>query len=152
MRIRPNALKVLIVPFAMAAASLLVMGTGSVAKAAEPMKIQVVMQNMGFKVSGHAVTGELASIVIRNEDTTTHGFTSPLLNDAGVSIEGEGVQLKGKGVNSIHVGPGKSATVTFTKHSKSEPETMRYMFWCDMHPQMKGEVFVVETVGEIGGG
>ena len=110
------------------------------------------MQNTEFKVSGHAVTGELATIVIRNEDTTTHGFTSPLLNDAGVRIEGEGIQIKGKAINSIHVGPGKVATVTFTKHSRSEPETMRYVFWCDLHPQMKGEVFVVETVGEIGGG
>lgn len=29
---------------------------------------------------------------------------------------------------------------------------MRYVFWCDIHPNMKGELFVIETKGEIGGG
>ena len=29
---------------------------------------------------------------------------------------------------------------------------MRYVFWCDLHPEMKGELFIVETKVEIGGG
>ena len=39
MRLRPSALRVLVVPFSIAAVSLVLMGTGSFVKAAEPMKI-----------------------------------------------------------------------------------------------------------------
>jgi hypothetical protein len=43
-------------------------------------------------------------------------------------------------------------TLHFTKFSKEEPETQRFVFWCDLHPEMKGEIFVIETKGELGGG
>lgn len=116
------------------------------------MKIEVVITDQEFKVSGHTVAGELTEITVRNQGTMTHGFTSPLLNDVGVKVEGDAVALKGKGVNAYHVDAGKTMKIRFTKHSKSEPETMRYVFWCDIHPNMKGELFIVETRGEIGGG
>ena len=154
MKIGVHSLKALLVPMGLAAVALPSLGTdiSSIAQAAEPMKIQVTMTNKEFKVSGHTLPGELTEIVIRNQDTMTHGFTSPLLNDVGVKVEGEGVALKGKGINAYHVDPGKTMRIYFTKHSKSEPETMRYVFWCDLHPEMKGELFIVETKGEIGGG
>ena len=149
-----NSFKALLVPMGLAAVALPSLGTdiSSIAQAAEPMKIEVTMTSKEFKVSGHTLPGELTEIVIRNQDTMTHGFTSPLLNDVGVKVEGEGLALKGKGVNAYHVDPGKTMKIRFTKHSKSEPETMRYAFWCDLHPEMKGELFIVETKGEIGGG
>ncbi len=154
MKFGAHSFKALLVPMALAAVALPSLGTdiSSIAQAAEPMKIEVTMTNKEFKVSGHTLPGELTEIVIRNQDTMTHGFTSPLLNDVGVKVEGEGVALKGKGINAYHIEPGKVMRIYFTKHSKSEPETMRYVFWCDLHPEMKGELFIVETKGEIGGG
>ena len=160
MKIGAHSFKALLVPMGLAAVALPSLGTdiSSIAQAAEPMKIQVTMTNKEFKVSGHTLPGELTEIVIRNQDTMTHGFTSPLLNDVGVKVEGEGVALKGtgrrirEGINAYHLDPGKMMKIYFTKHSKSEPETMRYVFWCDLHPEMKGELFIVETKGEIGGG
>lgn len=154
MKFGAHSFKALLVPMALAAVALPSLGTdiSSIAQAAEPMKIEVTMTNKEFKVKGHTLPGELTEIVIRNQDTMTHGFTSPLLNDVGVKVEGEGVALKGKGINAYHVDPGKMMRIYFTKHSKSEPETMRYVFWCDLHPEMKGELFIVETKGEIGGG
>jgi hypothetical protein len=146
--------KPLLLGMALAVAGLtgLVASTQSVAQAAEPMKIEVVVTDQEFKVSGGTVAGELTEIVVRNQGTMTHGFTSPLLNDVGVKVEGDAVAIKGKGVNAYHVDAGKLMKIRFTKHSKSEPETMRYVFWCDIHPQMKGELLIVETKGEIGGG
>ncbi|TAJ24734.1 MAG: hypothetical protein EPO64_09155 [Nitrospirae bacterium] len=129
-----------------------VAGTASVVQAAEPMKIEVAITDQEFKVSGHTLVGELTEITVRNQGTMTHGFTSPLFNDVGVKVEGDAQALKVKGVNAYHVDPGKTMKIYFTKHSKSEPETMRYVFWCDIHPNMKGELFVIETKGEIGGG
>ncbi|MBI3603067.1 MAG: hypothetical protein HY205_01270 [Nitrospirae bacterium] len=147
-------LKPILIRVALAAVGLsgFVAGTASVVQAAEPMKIEVVVTDQEFKVSGHTLVGELTEITVRNQGTMTHGFTSPLLNDVGVKVEGDAHALKGKGVNAYHVDPGKTMKISFTRHSKSDPETMRYVFWCDIHPNMKGELFVIETKGEIGGG
>jgi len=154
MKVGAYAFTALLVPMALGAMTLPGLGTdtSTIAQAAEPMKIEVIITNKEFKVSGHTLPGELTEITVRNQDTMTHGFTSPLLNDVGVKMEGDGVALKGKGVNAYHVDSGKVMKIRFTKHSKSEPETMRYVFWCDLHPEMKGELFIVETKGEIGGG
>ncbi|MDE3018585.1 MAG: hypothetical protein KGI53_06170 [Nitrospirota bacterium] len=124
----------------------------SMALAAEPHKIEVVIKDKSYKVTGASMPGELTSITIRNEDTIEHGFTSPLLFDVPVKMEGEGVYLKGKGVRAYHIRAGKSITLTFTKGSTKDVETQRIPFWCDMHPDMKGELFLVETKGEVGGG
>ena len=138
--------------FAVAALPGLGTDTTSVAQAADKMKIEVVMKDKAYKVTGHTLPGSLTSIVLKNEDTMEHGFTSPLLDEVTVHAEGEGISLVGKGVTAYHVRPGKSLTLHFTKFSKEEPETQRFVFWCDLHPEMKGEIFVIETKGELGGG
>jgi len=130
----------------------LVTSTLGAGQSAAPMKIEVVMKDHAYKVTGHTLPGALTQIVIKNEDTVEHGFTSSLLNDVTVHAEGEGISLVGKGVKAWHVRPGKTLTLHFTQFSKEEPETQRFVFWCDMHPDMKGELFVVETKGEVGGG
>lgn len=154
MKIRAYTSTALLVPLALGAMTFTGLGTGTPisAQAAEPMKIEVTITNKEFKVSGHTLPGELTEIVVKNQDSMTHGFTSPLLNDVGVKVEGEGLAIRGKNVNAYHVDSGKMMKILFTKHSKSEPETMRYVFWCDLHPEMKGELFIVETKGELGGG
>nr|MBI3613580.1 hypothetical protein [Nitrospirota bacterium] len=122
------------------------------ALAAEAHKVEVVIKDKSYKVTGASMPGELTSITIRNEDTIEHGFTSPLLFDVPVRMDGEGVYLVGKGVRAYHIRPGKAITLYFTKGSTKDVETQRIPFWCDMHPEMKGEVFLVETKGEVGGG
>ncbi len=154
MRIRGQAIKPLLVGMALAAISMLglVASTPDTVQAQGPMKIEVVMKDGAYKVSGHTVAGALTQIVIKNEDTIEHGFTSPLLDEVTVRAEGEGIALEGKGVKAYHICPGKTLTLNFTKFSKEEPETQRFVFWCDLHPNMKGELFIVETKGEVGGG
>jgi len=128
------------------------MGLVASAQAADAKKIEVVIKDKSYKVTGHTLPGELTQILIKNEDTIEHGFTSPLLFDVPVKMEGEGVYLKGKGVRAYHIRPGKSITLTFTKGSTKDVETQHIPFSCDLHPDMKGEFFVVETKGEVGGG
>ncbi|MBM4133527.1 MAG: hypothetical protein FJ245_07145 [Nitrospira sp.] len=127
-------------------------GASTAQAAGDPMKIEIVIKDKAYKVSGHTLPGELTTVLIRNDDAIEHGFTSPLLFDVPVKMEGEGVYLKGKGVRAYHIRPGKSITLTFTKGSTKDMETQRLPFWCDMHPDMKGEVYIVETRGEVGGG
>lgn len=93
---------------------------------------------------------------IRNEDSVTHGFASTLFKDLPVRME-NGKEVKGKNFRSFHVDPGQTMKLYFsTAPSKFGPaggaESLRYALWCDIHPEVKGEVYIIETRGEIGGG
>jgi len=128
-------------------------GLHSSGLAADPeMKIEVTMTNKEYQVKGHTMPGTLTAIVLKNNDTVTHGFSSNLFKDVQVRKEGDASEVKAKGLRSFHLDPGKTATLYFTKGHSAERETMQYPFWCDIHANMKGEFLVVETTGEIGGG
>lgn len=116
------------------------------------MTIQVVIKNMGFHVMGYGREGNPTSIVVRNEDGVTHGFYSPLFKEVPVRLEGDGYQITGKDGPAFRVDPGKTMTLHFTKGSATAPLTMmsplmRHVIWCDMHPDIKGEVFIIERRG-----
>ena len=148
-----QAIKAFLIPLAMAAVALPGGMLYSLGQAAEPeMKIEVTMKDKEYHIKGHTLPGVLTAIVLRNDDTVTHGFSSNLFKDVKVRKEGDAVEVKGKGVRSFHVDPGKTATLYFTRGHSAERETMQYPFWCDIHSNMKGEFLVVETTGEIGGG
>lgn len=58
---------------------------------------------------------------------------------------------------AFRVDPGKTMTLHFsTAPTKFGPagsaESLRHALWCDIHPEVKGELYVIETRGEIGGG
>ena len=147
-----------VLPFAFGALSLagLVSGMATVAQADEG-KIEVVIKDDGYHVQGHTTPGALTRIILRNEGTMTHGFSSRILKDVPVRKEGEAREVIAHGVKSFHVDAGKIATLVFSKSAKHDPatgisETEQYGFWCDIHPHMKGEFLIVETKGEVGGG
>jgi plastocyanin len=123
------------------------------ARAEEPTKkIEIVAKDKEWKVSGYTLKDEPTEIVVRNEDTITHGFNSSLFKDAKVTVEGDGQLAKGKGPNVYRVDPGKTMILHFTKPSTGADEGSKtYAFWCDLHPNMKGEMFVVSYKGQGGG-
>jgi hypothetical protein len=115
------------------------------------------MQDQGYHVKGHSLPDTLTVIVLRNQDTETHGFSSPSFKNMSIRTEGDAKEVKTKGVRSYHVPAGKTATLYFTQASRVDPstgirETSQYPFKCDIHPNMKGEFLVIETRGEISGG
>ena len=132
----------------------------SVQAAEAEMKVEVTMKDMAYVVKGLSMPGALTAIVVRNQDSVTHGFSSPVFKEAIVRKEGGGVEFrgpKGKGFRSYHLDPGQTMTLYFKKGSQSDPatgisETQQIPFWCDIHTNMKGEFLVVETTGEVGGG
>jgi len=123
----------------------------AIAELAVPeMTIHVTMKNRAYHVTGHTSPGALTAIVLRNEDTVTHGFSSPLFRQTLVITEGDAEEIRRRGhIFSYHVDPGKTATIYFKKGSPSHPETVQVSFWCDIHAKMKGEFLVVETMSEI---
>jgi sporulation protein YlmC with PRC-barrel domain len=117
------------------------------------MKIEVTMKDKQFHVEGHTLPGSLTTIVIRNQDSVTHGFSSNLFKEVRVRKEGEAEEvMTKKGTQSFHVDPGKTVTLYFTKGHSPSRQTIQYPFWCDMHDNMRDEFLVVETTGESGGG
>jgi hypothetical protein len=123
--------------------------TGSMAQISFPVpaehtkKVEIVIKDGTAKVlSGYVVVGAPNEIVIRNEDAITHGFNSSVFTDT-MEIKMTGGSLApGKGPHVYRVEAGKTMVLAFTLPRQEESAT--FAFWCDMHPQMKGEMFVVE--------
>ena len=151
------------VPLSLAALMLPGMGMDTVyaqAKGMEapPSKVEITIKDRehGYETVGITMPSQDTIIRVRNEDSVTHGFASNLFKGIQVHVE-NGVEVKGKGFRSFHVDPGQTMTLRFsTASTKVGPsgsaESLRYALWCDMHPEVKGEVYVIETRGEIGGG
>ncbi|MGZ8383148.1 MAG: hypothetical protein ACXWWE_03970 [Nitrospira sp.] len=147
----------LLVPLAVGLVSVAGISAGMPSTAqAEEGKIEVTIKDDGYHVKGHTTPGELTRIVLRNEGSMTHGFSSRIMKDVPVRAEGDAKEVIAHGVKSFHVDAGKTAVLVFTKSSKHDPasgisETEQYGFWCDIHPHMRGEFLIVETRGEVGG-
>src|SRR6266498_1259545 len=137
------------VPVTLTAGALL--GVGTVTPtfgASDVKKIEIVAKDKEFKVNGdYTISGMPTQIVLRNEDTVTHGFNSSLFKDTAVKLEGGGSKAEGKGPNVFRVEPGKTMVLSFTKAEKQPGDASTYAFWCDLHPRMKGEMLVIEYKG-----
>jgi hypothetical protein len=148
--------KPLFVPVSLAVGAMLGLGMVTLAvKAAEPAKkieIEIKQGGVAKVASGYTITGVPTEIVVRNEDTVTHGFNSSLFgsNDK-VELVAGGTNADGKGPHVYRVDPGKTMVLKFTKPSQENVGSMTYAFWCDLHRATKGEMLVVEFTGQGGG-
>ncbi len=158
MRRSGHTFRGLLIPLAVGVVSLAGVSTVLPSGAqADEGKIEVTIKDDGYHVKGHTTPGAVTRIILRNEGTMTHGFSSRILKDVPVRKEGDAKEVVAHGVKSFHVDAGKTATLVFTKPVKHDAatgisETEQYGFWCDLHPHMKGEFLIVETRGEVGGG
>jgi plastocyanin len=109
---------------------------------AEEQRIEIIVRDSKFLLTQptpvrlHAPT----VVIIRNQDIIRHGFTSQVLVNLLVNAEGEGIVSYGKGIEGFYVDPGKTLVVRFTTE-----RTGNYSFRCDLHPQMKGELYMLEV-------
>jgi hypothetical protein len=126
---------------------------------APPSKIEITIKDRqhGYETVGSTMPSQETIIVVRNQDAVTHGLASTLFKDIPVKVDG-GLEVRGKKFKSFHVDAGKTMTLRFsTAPSNFDPstggaDTVRHALWCDIHPEVKGELFVIETRGDIGGG
>jgi len=109
--------------------------------AAPEQRIEVFMQDYYFQfvLPTQIRPGLPTFLVIRNEGKVRHGFYSPMLTGISVHAEGEGVAAYGRGIDGFYVDPGKKLVVRL-----SDQPAGKYTFGCDLHPAMKGELFVME--------
>lgn len=123
-----------------------------------PSKVVITIKDRkhGYQTVGKTYPSQDTIIVVRNEDSVTHGFASRLFRDIDVQME-NGKEVIGKNFRSFHVEPGQIMTLRFStapmKLGIHGPvESMRHAIWCDIHPEVRGELYVVETRGDLGGG
>jgi hypothetical protein len=114
----------------------------SAAQALPEQRLEILMRDYEFQVAKPTMIqpGLPAVIILRNQDIVRHGFYSPMLQGIMVQGEGEGVAAYGKGIEGFYVEPGKTLVIRFNNQRPG-----KYSFRCDLHPQMKGEAYVMEV-------
>ena len=124
---------------------------------AQPSKVEITIKDRqhGYHTVGMTHPSHDTIVVVRNEDTVTHGFASRLFRDIDVQME-NGKEVWGKNFRSFHVDPGQSMTLRFSTAPMrlgihGPVESMRHAIWCDIHPEVRGELYVIETKGDVGG-
>jgi len=164
MRVRRSGMVKSAVLFAVAAWAVLACGhdiayAQAAGMGAPPSKVEIIIKDRqhGYETAGFTMPSQETIIVVRNQDSVTHGFASKLFKDISVKVEG-GSEVRGKQFKAFHVDAGKTMTLRFaTAPSNFDPatggaESVRHALWCDIHPDVKGELFVIETRGDVGGG
>jgi hypothetical protein len=79
-------------------------------------------------------------LIIRNEDPVRHGFVSPTFAALSVRVEGEGIEVFGKGIEGVHLDPGKTLVIRLTPEHQG-----KITFRCDLHPSVQGEIYLLDV-------
>jgi len=106
-----------------------------------PGRLDLTIRDFAYHLrSGFLAVGEPATIVLTNEDSVTHGFQWSLVEREEVTVETEGVTTFTLGFKGLHLNPGETVRISFTPM-----RTGKFTFKCDIHPDMEGEVFVLQV-------
>jgi len=108
------------------------------------------------------MAGMPSVIQLRNRDLVAHEFVSTLFRVVPFRISGDATLVKTARASGVRLDPGQTVTLEFNAPvAKADQygamESIYDVFWCNVHGKghgqmMRGEVLVVETRGEIGGG
>jgi plastocyanin len=103
---------------------------GDAVEVAQEQRIEIVIRDSSFLLSKPSPIRLESStvIVLHNEDSIRHGFTSPMLFGVLVHAEGGGIVTYGKGVEGFYVDPGKTLVIRFRAERPGS-----YAFRCDLH-------------------
>ncbi len=101
-------------------------------------------------------------IQLRNRDLVAHEFVSTLFRDLPFRIAGNATVVKAERASGVRIDPGQTVTLEFNAPVAKEDqygamESLYDVFWCNVHgkehgQKMRGELAIIETRGEIGGG
>jgi len=108
------------------------------------------------------IAGKPSVIQIRNKDLVAHEFVSTLFRDVQFRMSGNATLVKTARASGVRLDPGQMVTLEFNAPVAKEDqygaaESSYDVFWCNVHGKdhghkMRGELLIIETRGEIGGG
>ena len=108
------------------------------------------------------IAGMPTVIEVRNRDIVAHEFVSTLFRDVPFRVTGNATVVKTARASGIRIDPGQTVTLEFNApvakpDQYGAMESMYDLFWCNVHgkehgQKMRGELAIIETRGEIGGG
>lgn len=108
------------------------------------------------------IAGMPTVIQLRNRDLVAHEFMSTLFRDVPFRISGNATLVKTARATGVRIDPGQTVTLEFNAPVAKEDqyggtESSYDVFWCNVHgkehgQKMRGELLIIETRGEIGGG
>lgn len=133
------------------------------------VEVQIDISEKAFQITKgateqgfHLVAGMPAAIRLHNSDVVAHEFVSTLFRDVPFQLSGNATLIKTARASGVRLDPGQTVTLEFNaplgQHdSVGIVETSYDVFWCNIHgkdhgAKMRGEVMVLETTGEVGGG
>lgn len=121
----------------------LVIGLAGQTDAQTEQRIDVRIRDFTFMATqAPLVLNVPAVITIRNEDKERHNFESSLFEGILTEVEAGGVVTYGRGIGGVFVGPNGNAVIRFTVKRPG-----RYEFKCTIHPNMKGELLLLNIQG-----
>jgi len=82
-------------------------------------------------------------ITIRNEDGVRHDFGSIVFQNTATEVESNGVVSYGRGIGGVFLDPNRQASIRFVIERPG-----RYEFRCSIHPNMRGELLLL-NIGAV---
>lgn len=125
-------------------AGCLVVGLFAHGAAQSEQRIEVTIKDYIFVTKQIPLrTGVPTVILIRNADPERHDFGSSMFDGIPTEVESEGVVSYGKGIGGVLLDAKREAVIRIRTDRPG-----RHQFRCSIHPNMKGELLVlnVETV------
>lgn len=108
------------------------------------------------------VAGMPTTIRLRNRDNVAHEFVSTMFRDVPFRISGNATMVRTGRASGVRLDPGQDVALEFTApipvtDTYGATDSIYDIFYCNVHgkehgEKMRGEVMVIETRGEIGGG
>lgn len=117
----------------------------------------------GATARGFTLLAGMPTVIqLRNRDLVAHEFVSTLFRDIPFRIAGNATLVKTERASGVRIDPGQTVTLEFNAPVAKEDqygamESLYDVFWCNVHgkehgQKMRGELAIIETRGEVGGG
>lgn len=126
------------------AAALLLLATMAPASGQPQQRVEVTIKDFTFLTKQVPLQLNMPILItINNEDKVRHDFGSPVFHGTMTQVETGGVITYGREVGGVFLDPQRSAAIRF-----SIDRPGRYKFRCSIHPEMKGELLMM-NVGAV---
>jgi plastocyanin len=123
-------------------AAWLVLGLFLHSEAQSEQKVDVTIKDYAFVLTKQIPLrlGVPTVISIRNIDRERHDFGSAMFDGVSTKVESGGVISYGRGIGGVFLDSKRDAVIRFTLDRPG-----RYEFRCSIHPNMKGELLLLNV-------